>query len=95
MSSVVSTPLPVPLLQHHQNPNHGAMVASMLIQMLPEQLVDEVGADNISGLEAAQAVRSQSLQASMLLQPDAERQAETVLLLGDNIVGQEIPAALP
>lgn len=91
ISLIVGCPLPVPLLQHHQDPNHGAVVASMLIQMLPEQVVDEVGTNNISRPEAAQAVRGQKLQTPMLLQPNAERQAESVLLLSDNIVGKKSP----
>jgi hypothetical protein len=29
-------PLPVPLLKHHQNPHHGAVITRMLAQMLPK-----------------------------------------------------------
>lgn len=39
----VNSVLPVPLLQHHQNPNHGTVITCMLIQMLPEQRIDKIG----------------------------------------------------
>ena len=41
-------PLFVPLLQHHQYPNHGAVVTSMFVQMLFEQFVDKVSTNDVT-----------------------------------------------
>ena len=49
------------------------MISRMLIQMLPQQLIYKIGANDAPGLEIAQAIRSQSLQWLVLLEPYTER----------------------
>ncbi|MPN33013.1 hypothetical protein SDC9_180496 [bioreactor metagenome] len=54
-----------------------------------QQFVDELGADDAPAAETAQRVGREPLEARVLAGPDTEGQAEAVLLLGDDLVGEE------
>ena len=61
----------------------------MCRQQLGAQLVHEGRLHHAAGAKAAQCVVGQPGQLRMLQRPDAERQPEALLLLGQDVVGQE------
>jgi hypothetical protein len=58
-------------------------------QVRLQEFVDELRADDAAVAEAAQGIGCKRLQPRVLAGPDTEGQAEAVLLLGDDLVGQE------
>src|SRR6185295_5696958 len=78
-----------PLFEHHQDPDHRAVVPGVTFYVDGGQLVDEVGAHDVPALEIAQTVERHLPQRGVRLQPRAERQAEAVLGLRDDLVRQE------
>mmetsp|Transcript_39196 Transcript_39196/g.92152 ORF Transcript_39196/g.92152 Transcript_39196/m.92152 type:complete len:287 (+) Transcript_39196:1313-2173(+) len=83
-----------PLLQHHQDPDHLAVVAGVLLESARQQAVDELLADEAAGSHAAQRLGRQRVQGCVPDGPGAERQAEAVLLLGQDLVRQEAAQGL-
>src|SRR5688500_16443096 len=66
----------------------------MLLQVLRQQLLDKVAADDVSRFEIAQAIPRQVLQVFVGLKPHPERQPEAMFFLGNNIVWQKSPQRL-
>src|SRR5437879_13831225 len=77
-----------PLFQHHQHPHHGSIVLRMVLHMDGSKLVYELCAHDLTLLVVVKTLQRDVPQRSMRFKPDAERKAETVLRLVDNIVGQ-------
>lgn len=78
-----------PLLEHHEYPDHRAMIFGMISEMNREELIDKFGSHYPARLQVLEAVVRQFLQASMVSQPGPEGESEAMLLLLDNRIRQK------
>ena len=83
----------IPLLEHHQDPHHRAVVARMDGDVAVQQPIDEIGTDETTRADCHEAVARQLAQACMGREPHAERQPEAVFLLGDDLGREKVVAA--
>src|SRR6185436_18112841 len=71
--------LPEPLLQHHQDPDHGPIVVRVALDVHAGEPVDELRAHDVPRSQVGQAVERELAQRLVRLQPPPEGQAEAVL----------------
>jgi len=90
-----NTTLLEPVLEQHQHPDHRSVVVGVAFDVRRGQLVYEFRADDTALLQVGQAVERKLPQGLVRLHPRAERQSETVLGLGDDLVGKKAPAVTP
>src|SRR6184192_1489595 len=79
-----------PQFQHHQHPHHRSVIRCMNREMLVEQPIDEISANDTATAQRRQVVRRQRSELAMALQPCTHGKAKSVLLLGDGFRGQEV-----
>src|SRR5215813_13963268 len=80
---------PEPSLEHHQHPNHRSVIPGVSVDVPGGQLVYELGAHDAALLQVGEAVERELPQRTVTLQPRADRKAESVLGLRDDLVGQK------
>src|SRR5262250_2575624 len=74
-----------PQLQHHQYPHHRPIVSRVIGEMLVEQAVKKIAAHDVPAAKCRQGVAGEGAQPVGLLEPGADRQSESMLLLGDDL----------
>src|SRR6266851_1326927 len=67
-----------PQLQHHQYPDHRSIVTGVCRQVLVEQTIDEVGADDLASAQGRESVTGQRAEAIATLQPHAYRETKSM-----------------
>src|SRR5205807_208078 len=78
-----------PLFQHHQNPDHGSIVARVALQVDRDELVDEIRPHDSPLLQVREAIERYLPQRAVRLYPGSERKPEAMLCLANNLLGQK------
>ena len=78
-----------PLLEHHQDPHHVAVVAGMLRQQFVDELPCERRPHDAAPGQRVQRIGGKAAQPGVPRRPHAEGQAEALLLVGDGLFGEK------
>ena len=84
------TMLRKPLFEHHEYPDHFAVVAGMLVQFGLEQIIDEARLDPAAITYRFERTKGQLMERGVIGDPAAEGQAEAVFFLLDDFQTQKI-----
>jgi peptidoglycan/xylan/chitin deacetylase (PgdA/CDA1 family) len=84
-----------PQLEHHQDPDHLAVVRRLARHELVQQPRDEASRRDAALDAALERVAREIAQRWMTRHPRSERQSEAVLLLGDDLRRQQVAQRLP
>ena len=81
---------PDPVLQHHRQPHHLAVIPRVIRQPRVHQFGGEGFAQQPARAERGQRIAGEIVEPGVLQQPQAEGQAKAVFLLAQNGLGQKI-----
>ena len=79
-----------PLLQHHQDPHHLAVVARVFLELARKEIVNQGRLDQSAFDEAPQRFVRKRTKGRIRHEPGSDRQAEPVLLLRNDLRRQEV-----
>ena len=78
-----------PLLKHHRNPDHLAVVAGVFRQVFIEELLDKLATQDAPLNQPLNRFSGQFSQRLVSRQPHAKGKAKPLLFLDDDFLGQE------